>query len=316
MIRQPHVVRKHTRTVVPFRTGWRGKYFLLGICFAVVTPYANGADSVAGMVEGFDQLPLLYRVSETLYSGGQPKSEEAFAQLKRLGIRTIVNVDGAQPDLEMAKKYGLTYVHIPIGYDSIPDGAAASMAKALRLNDRPFYIHCHHGRHRGPAMAAIAVQLETGCGPEGGVEVLRRTGTSPDYDGLWRVVRAFTAGKIAGLDPDLYEAVPVGTLATEMAAIDRIWDRIKWCEASGWQTPEAHPDVTPAHEALMLNERLRELVRLDGDFNDELLVGLRAAEDSAKRLYGALKDGDAETANKHFALLKKGCKSCHVAHRD
>lgn len=285
-------------------------------CLILAMPQVCGADPEAGMVEGFDQLPLLYRVSETLYSGGQPKNEEAFVQLKRLGIRTIVNVDGAQPDLELAKKYGLTYVHIPIGYDSVPVEASASMAKALKSNDGPFYIHCHHGRHRGPAMAAIAVQLETDCGPEGGLDVMRHTGTSADYDGLWRDVREFTRAKVEGMDPELFEAVPVGTLATEMAAMDRIWDRIKWCEEVGWQTPEDHPDVAPAHEALMLNERLRELVRLENEFDDDVLQGLHAAENSAKRLHEALKGGDTDTANEHFALLRKGCKSCHATHRD
>ncbi len=303
----------HYQKIVPSS---RATCALVASWIFVAMSHISGADPVTGMVEGFDQLPLLYRASETLYSGGQPKTEEAFAQLKRLGIRTIVNVDGAQPNLALAKKYGLTYVHIPIGYDSVPVEASASMAKALKSNDGPFYIHCHHGRHRGPAMAAIAIQLETGCGPEGGLEVMRHTGTSPDYAGLWRDVQAFTLAQIAGLDPALFETVPVGTLASEMAAMDRIWDRIKWCEASGWQTPADHPDVAPPHEALMLHERLHELVRLDNAFEDDLLTGLRAAEDSAKRLHEALKGGDVSAANEHFALLKKSCKTCHTAHRD
>lgn len=306
----------HHQPIVLFRVRLRAIYVVAALCLILAVPQMSVAEPVAGMVEGFDQLPLLYRVSETLYSGGQPKSDEAFAQLKRLGIRTIVNVDGAKPDLERAKKYGLTYVHIPIGYDSVPVEASASMAKALKSNDGPFYIHCHHGRHRGPAMAAIAVQLETGCGPDGGLDVMRHTGTSTDYAGLWRDVRAFTLAQIAGLDPDLFEAVPVGTLATEMAAMDRIWDRIKWCEEADWTTPVDHPDVAPPHEALMLNERLHELVRLDNVLEDDLVSGLRAAEESAKQLHEALKGGDVSAANEHFAHLKKSCKTCHTKYRD
>src|SRR6478752_3279438 len=42
----------------------------------------------------------VYRLSPTLYSGGQPEGAEAFSALKDLGIRTILTVDGSRPDVE------------------------------------------------------------------------------------------------------------------------------------------------------------------------------------------------------------------------
>ena len=79
------------------------------------------------------------------------------AELARLGVKTIVNVDGATPKLEMAQKYGLDYIHIPIGYDGITAEQSAAMVRVMREREGPFYFHCHHGKHRGPTAAAVAL---------------------------------------------------------------------------------------------------------------------------------------------------------------
>jgi hypothetical protein len=34
--------------------------------------------------------------------------------------QTIISVDGARPNVDAAKKEGLSYVHIPIGYNGVP----------------------------------------------------------------------------------------------------------------------------------------------------------------------------------------------------
>ena len=61
----------------------------------------------------------IHPLTPQLISGGQPKGDAAFSQLAEMGVKTIVSVDGAKPDLELAKKHGLRYVHIPIGYDGV-----------------------------------------------------------------------------------------------------------------------------------------------------------------------------------------------------
>src|SRR5262245_9667583 len=61
-----------------------------------------------------------FRVSPRIYSGGEPRGAEAFAALKKLGVKTVISVDGAAPDVEAARKVGIRYVHLPIGYDGIP----------------------------------------------------------------------------------------------------------------------------------------------------------------------------------------------------
>src|SRR3712207_7739670 len=58
---------------------------------------------------------------------------------------TVISVDGARPDVELARKYGLRYVHLPIGYDDVTENEGRAIAKAITELPGPFYIHCHHG---------------------------------------------------------------------------------------------------------------------------------------------------------------------------
>ena len=79
-------------------------------------------------VEG---LHNVYRLSDRLYSGGGPEGDAGFAALQTLGVKTVVSVDGAAPDAATAGRYGLRYVHVPVGYDGIPREKAWRIAKAV-----------------------------------------------------------------------------------------------------------------------------------------------------------------------------------------
>ena len=136
-----------------------------------------------GMPDDSDSpLPNLHRVTESVYSGGQPEGEFGFQKLSELGIETVISVDGAQPDVESAKKYGLKYVHLPHGYDGIEEEHAAKLAKAVQSFGQ-VYIHCHHGHHRSPAAAAVACVGLDQITPGEGRELLEKAGTSPQYKG-------------------------------------------------------------------------------------------------------------------------------------
>src|SRR5262245_33238393 len=59
----------------------------------------------------------VFRLSAKLYSGSVPEGETGFCSLCSLGVRTIISVDGARPDVATAHRFGLLYVHLPFGYD-------------------------------------------------------------------------------------------------------------------------------------------------------------------------------------------------------
>ncbi len=254
------------------------------------------------------------KVTENLYSGGEPQGEADFKQLAAQGITTIISVDGAKPNLLLAKKYGLRYIHIPIGYDTIDQHALDSMATVLNTYDTSLYIHCHHGKHRGPAMAAIAWSLKSDPTKEEVYQYLHKAGTSKNYKGLWESVKIFNAESISNPKVKLYETAPVAKLVEEMAIMDRISDRLKACKDAGWQSPEGHDDISPPHEAVMLAERFRELLRIKdhADMKDQL----KQSEDLAWTLSDELQKKDFKAADTTFNSIKKRCTDCHKEKRN
>jgi protein tyrosine phosphatase (PTP) superfamily phosphohydrolase (DUF442 family) len=188
-------------------------------------------------------LPHTIRITEKIYSGGQP-TPEGFKSMEKLGVKTVISVDGARPDVESARRHGLRYIHLPMGYDSVPAEVAAGLAQAVEESPGPVYIHCHHGRHRGPAAAAVAYLSQTGLSGALGCQVLEEAGTGKKYEGLWRDVAQFDKNKIQGVKVELVEIAKVDSFIARMAEIDRIWDRLRYAQLAKWEQPPDHDIVS------------------------------------------------------------------------
>jgi protein tyrosine/serine phosphatase len=99
------------------------------------------------------------RVDANLYRGAQPQGRD-FADLKALGIKTIVNLtsDDADPNEKaLSEAAGMTYVSIPMSTRIVPTPAQIAQFLSL-VNDseaQPVYVHCVGGRHRTGVMTAI-----------------------------------------------------------------------------------------------------------------------------------------------------------------
>jgi protein tyrosine phosphatase (PTP) superfamily phosphohydrolase (DUF442 family) len=274
-------------------------------------------------------LPNAYRIHEKVISGGLPEGDEAFQQLVDLGIKTIISVDGAKPDLETAKKFGLKYVHLPFGYDGIPNDRAVQLAKAVRDLPGPIYIHCHHGKHRSPAAASVAC-VGAGLVDSADAEtILKTAGTSPDYRGLYasaREARRFERAFLDALQFDFPEISVIPPMADAMVDLERTHDHVRQIEAAGWRSPANHPDLEPAHEALLLRERFTELLRTDMEQQEpeEFQQLLGDSESAAKELEALLKSFDPDAASKAeaervtrtFARITTSCTACHNKYRN
>jgi protein tyrosine phosphatase (PTP) superfamily phosphohydrolase (DUF442 family) len=261
------------------------------------------------------------QVTPRIISGSEPHGEEGFRALARLGVRTIISVDGAKPDHELAAKYGIRYVHLPIGYDGVPKDRALEMARAVRDLPGPVYMHCHHGKHRGPGAAGMVLVAIEGWSNDDAVEFLKTAGVSKDYPGLYKDVSNFKAATAAELDTASSEFPPVAKLpdlARAMADIDRRWDNLKYSKDAGWKTPKDHPDIDPPHEAMQLLELFTELNRSDDVKKrpDFFRRCMNESEAAAKELRSAIQSKQLEKADQLFGQLKMLCASCHNEYRN
>ena len=96
------------------------------------------------------------------YSGGVPESNAGFDTLSAMGVRTIISVDGAVPDVDAAKARGIRYIHLPIGYNGFDESRKKELVRATRdaMYVGPVYMHCHHGKHRSAGAAGtVAASL-------------------------------------------------------------------------------------------------------------------------------------------------------------
>jgi hypothetical protein len=282
---------------------------------ATVWPPAHSRRGVAVRVERLPDAPGVhnrFRLTPTVTCGSQPEGAVGFRTLAAGGVKTVVSVDGAAPDGAAAKAAGLTYVHLPVGYDGVSRERAVALAKLIERGE-PIYVHCHHGRHRGPA--AVAAALRCVNGSFDAEAFLTEAGTDPRYAGLYRDVRQshpLTAEeRRAGVT--YVGRMPVTSLVERMVAIDETWERIKACQKAGWATPPGHPDVSPAREALQLVEHYRELGRIAP--SPEFETHRARAEAAAADLEKFLRT-ESGPAGEAFTRSLKLCSQCHAATRD
>lgn len=136
------------------------------------------------------------QVDDILYRGGVP-DEDAMKQLKKMGIKTIVNLRGAgvaynEPEQEkeekaMASKMKFNYVNLPMAYDK---PVSKEMIKKFfdTVSDerkQPVYIHCYHGRDRTGTMVALYKIKFAGVEPKSALEEMKKFGFSPkDFPAL------------------------------------------------------------------------------------------------------------------------------------
>lgn len=264
----------------------------------------------------------LFRTTTNVFSGNSPEGDAAFAEIAKLGVKTIISVDGSKPDVETARKHGLRYVHLPFGYDGIPTNRVAELAKAAQSVEGPIYVHCHHGLHRGPAAVAVMCEATAGWTTNQAIAWLKQAGTAPDYAGLYRSAAEFRQPDAAALARivELPEVSRTTSLVDAMVAIDREFDRLKAAQKAGWSKIPKQPDLTPTRTATILWEHFREMARTEDTTKrpEDFRVKLAAAEKATHQFRAQLGNAKSDTAARDasFLSLTKTCGTCHKSYRN
>jgi len=286
-----------------------------------------GASPIAGIEN-------VWQLATELVSGGEPGQAAGLDELKKRGFKTIISVDGGPPPVAQARQLGMRYVHIPIGYDGIGRSQQLLLAQAFAQSPKPIFIHCHHGRHRGPAAAAIMARFGLGWSADEAAAFMVNAGTSKDYAGLYASVSSFQVPDVkvvAAMKGPLPETVDVSTMVDMMVQIDTRMDNIKaWAGLMLEPMPGKQvkrPGTDPISEAVQLRELVRESARLPEcrDQPAAFAGHFSRLETDLTRWIDALKaqptlDPLPTAAQRNLATILKStaghCKACHKGFRD
>jgi len=97
------------------------------------------------------------KMDDRFYRGARP-SERDFANLKALGIQTVIDLtDNTPKEKGYVEAQGMRYVNIAI--PDKQDPSDAQIQQFLKVVNDPstgkFYVHCAGGRHRTGVMGAV-----------------------------------------------------------------------------------------------------------------------------------------------------------------
>ena len=125
---------------------------------------------------------------------------------------------------------------------------------------------------------------------------------------------------VNSLNVEFVEVAAIPPLADAMVALEHTHDQMKQIAANDWTAPAKHPDLDPAHEALLLKEHFAELLRLDDVTTRPAAFqeSLRASESAAQQLEDALGQSPPAAAAAKTALdtITANCTACHREFRD
>lgn len=260
--------------------------------------------------------------ADELYSGSVPEGVEGFETLKAMGVKTIISVDGALPDVDNATRHGMRYVHLPIGYNGMSHERTLEIAKACKELPGPIYLHCHHGKHRSAgALGAAVVTLGLATNDEATAR-MKVSGTAPNYVGLYKctaVASPVDPKVLASLPPNFPERSLPNGLVGSMTAIDEANDELKAIEKASWSVPADHADLVPAAIAGRMADLFRTATEdvaskaRSREFHDAMLAASKEIADLEQGLVAGM---SPEDLGKRFKAVQQSCKDCHAKHRD
>ena len=170
------------------RNWWRG-------WLACLLPLAPGLATLqAGSPSDVPGVPNFHQVDEHIYRGAQPRGQ-GFANLAKLGIKTVIDLRGEHSEESAVQSAGMRYVRLPWREFKAPTDSQIVEVLAL-LNDSsewPVFVHCRRGADRtGTAIACYRIANDHWSNRQALAEA-KRFGMSSLETGMQRYILNFGA---------------------------------------------------------------------------------------------------------------------------
>jgi len=110
-------------------------------------------------LQGVDNL---YKINDNLYRSAHP-TKQGMENLKKLGIKTIINLRTFHSDTDEVRGTGLLNEELSLIPWHIEDEDVIRVLRIIRKKENgPFLIHCEHGADRNGVMIAMYRIVEQG----------------------------------------------------------------------------------------------------------------------------------------------------------
>ena len=151
-------------------------------------------------------VPNFAKVSETLYRGGHP-TDGGYAELKRLGVKTVLSLRAVSHDRSEANEQGLEYAHISCKpYHPEDEDVVEFLEIVTDPGRQPVFVHCRHGVDRTGMMVAVYRVVVDGWTRQRAILEMRTMGPSGAYvDEIEAYINHLDAAAIRARLPALRE---------------------------------------------------------------------------------------------------------------
>jgi protein tyrosine phosphatase (PTP) superfamily phosphohydrolase (DUF442 family) len=141
----------------------------------------------AAMPSTIDGVNNFAQVSPILYRGEQPTAG-GFATLKKMGIKTIVNLRSFHGDSDELKGLGLRYFHIYAKAWHPEDEDIVAFLKIVQdPQNQPVFVHCQQGSDRTGYSVAVYRMVEQGWSSDDAIAELHHFA----FHKIWTDVPAY-----------------------------------------------------------------------------------------------------------------------------
>ena len=111
---------------------------------------------VSEKIHGLSGLKNVGRVAPGIYRGAQPE-EEGYRTLKKMGIRTVINLRSANDGRKEVEGAGMQYLEFPMRmFGEVNESSVQKAIKAMSdASKQPVFLHCKLGEDRTGIVVAV-----------------------------------------------------------------------------------------------------------------------------------------------------------------
>jgi len=100
-------------------------------------------------------VPMLHQMTDHLFRSAEP-SAEGLLNLKKTGVRTIINLRAFHTNRDLVRKFGFAFEQIYIKTWHLVEREIIHFLRIVTDPARfPVLVHCHHGADRTGTMCAV-----------------------------------------------------------------------------------------------------------------------------------------------------------------